>query len=427
MESTDQKQNLSPSEGNRNAEQQPTDVYSCDVCNTSDICTESELAAHKKIHHSKSKMGTVSLQCAYCKECCKSRNDLENHMKTHHVGCGKGKYKCNICDEIFSSSIILADHKLRHCKILSGNTCTLCKTVLVNEQAFYSHHVEHNNGKVNSHGTLPANCIICCQTLQTEVELHLHSKFHLKYLNQRVFVCRSCKKIYDSLTGKTLKQSADNCSEALPFATCNTCMLIKENGTSIYQQKADIGSNLKKFVCVQCPKSFDTEEEIQNHTSMHILNESSTLECHLCKQMFPSATKLQTHLIEHNFYGINQFSCYVCSSVFTAASGLQNHIIGHGLKSRPYECTLCQMKFFFRAELDNHLFVHENSVPYISVPRNGNSSTENERQTCIISDHTSKRPLKISGKQNGNQLETSNVKDNTGSKLETMEKVKEEQ
>lgn len=114
----------------------------------------------------------------------------------------------------------------------------------------------------------------------------------------------------------------------------------------------------KQFACIQCPQTFDSESEVQNHAAMHMLNEGTNLECRLCKQVFSSPLKLQTHLIEHNFYGMNQYSCYVCSSVFTAASGLQNHIIGHGLDSRPYECSQCQMKFFFRAELDNHRFVH---------------------------------------------------------------------
>lgn len=42
---------------------------------------------------------TLSLLCAYCNENCKSRTDLENHMKTHTV-VSTGRQKCNICDEV---------------------------------------------------------------------------------------------------------------------------------------------------------------------------------------------------------------------------------------------------------------------------------------------------------------------------------------
>lgn len=307
------------------------DSFSCEVCNL-EMSSENELVVHRRLHHTKSKVGAVSLQCAYCNECCKSRNDLENHMKNHHVSCGKGKYKCNICDEIFTSSIILADHKLRHCKILSGNTCTQCKAVLVNEQSFYAHHIEHSPGKTNSQIFLPVNCIICCQTLQTDVELRLHSKFHLKYLNQRSFLCGLCNQVYDNLTGDAVAQLSN---EGLTVSVCKKC-----SASSSEDQKTK--------------KTLEAEE----------VHEGSNLECRLCKQVFPTPVKLQVHLIEHNFYGMNQYSCYVCSSVFTGASGLQSHIVGHGLKSRPYECSQCQMKFFFRAELDNHRFVHLDNVKF---------------------------------------------------------------
>ena len=33
----------------------------------------------------------------------------------------------------------------------------------------------------------------------------------------------------------------------------------------------------------------------------------------------------------------------------------------HGAASRPYDCPRCGVKFFFRAELDNHAFLHLDS------------------------------------------------------------------
>ena len=48
----------------------------------------------------------------------------------------------------------------------------------------------------------------------------------------------------------------------------------------------------------------------------------------------------------------------MCSSVFTAATGLQQHMVEHGLHHRPYDCPSCHLKFFFRAELDNHEATH---------------------------------------------------------------------
>ncbi|XP_063929232.1 zinc finger protein 423 homolog isoform X2 [Zophobas morio] len=338
-------------------------MYTCDICNRNDLTSEADLISHKKVHHSKNKIGPVSLQCAYCNEYCKSRSDLENHMKTHQVSCGKGKHKCNICDEIYSSTLTLADHKLTHCKIVEGNSCVQCKSVLSDEQSFYNHQLQHSNSpaKPNSQISLPANCIICCQTLQTDVEIKLHAKFHLKHLTQKECLCGVCNKVFDSQSGQVVnnfEKTPDNISIFL-CKDCNT----KNNGSISDCDVKKVSTPGKQFACIQCPQTFDSESEVQSHAAMHMLNEGTNLECKLCKQVFSSPLKLQTHLIEHNFYGMNQYSCYVCSSVFTAASGLQNHIIGHGLDSRPYECSQCQMKFFFRAELDNHRFVHLLQTP----------------------------------------------------------------
>ncbi|XP_026687032.1 zinc finger protein 423 homolog [Diaphorina citri] len=104
----------------------------CDLCDRKDFLSEPELAAHRKLHLSKS-TGKVSLSCAYCAENFKSRAELEAHMRTHSVGGTAisttnvvvprggegGKHKCNICDEIYPTPTGLAEHKLTHCKVRS--------------------------------------------------------------------------------------------------------------------------------------------------------------------------------------------------------------------------------------------------------------------------------------------------------------------
>lgn len=83
--------------------------------------------------------------------------------------------------------------------------------------------------------------------------------------------------------------------------------------------------------------------------------------CNLCKKVLGNARMLGEHLIEHSFRGCSErgFTCYICSTVFTSASGLHQHMDEHGPNARPYDCTLCTEKFFFRTELDNHLIDHE--------------------------------------------------------------------
>lgn len=337
------------------------------------------------------------MQCAYCYEYCKSKHDLQLHIKNHHVNCGKIKHKCNICDEIYGSAISLADHKLKHCKIVDGNNCIQCKSILTDEQTFYTHQIKHSNGlvKANSQILLPAICIICSQTLQTDIEIKLHAKFHLKHLLEKDFYCKKCnnKILYD----KHIDNIKDLCKE------CNNL------------------NNDKYDNCIKYVKNNDNG--IDDKSSVKENNEN---ECHLCKQFFCTPNKLQIHLIEHNFYGINQYSCYVCSSVFTGASGLQNHMLEHNLDTKPYECGNCQMNFFFRAELDNHRYIHTINKQSTSTSNLLKIDNKNDFQyiTCkycsnlylnngFLTEHLQQCPYRISPKQEQCDLDNNISKNDT--------------
>ena len=98
--------------------------FSCGICERTDFSTENEVQTHRKIVHNL-KTG-VSLRCAYCNGDFRSRNELENHMKISHNT--SGKHKCLICDEIFPSPAVLAEHKLSHCKVGASGRCSHCPT-----------------------------------------------------------------------------------------------------------------------------------------------------------------------------------------------------------------------------------------------------------------------------------------------------------
>ncbi|KAK9889343.1 hypothetical protein WA026_004617 [Henosepilachna vigintioctopunctata] len=342
-----------PTENMKRYERTPPKSFSCDLCHLTDIPTEIDLLNHKRLQHMKTKIRIVSLNCAYCQEICKSRNDLETHMRGHEMMCGKRKCKCNICDAIYPSAILLAEHKLSHCKIVEGNNCVQCKSILIDEQSYYNHTLLHstNHVKSNPQITLPANCVICCQTLQNSIELNLHATFHLKHLMKR-YLCSICNDTFDN-NGQNGEN--ENIVFNLFLGVCQKCATESD----------------ARLPCKRKSDDTDSESTLNNKSAesrqIYLANEKNNLECRLCKLMFTSAVKLQIHLIEHNFFGMNQYSCYLCSSVFTGASGLRNHMLEHGLQSRPYECNYCQMKFFFRSELDNHLVVH-NSSPKIVTP-----------------------------------------------------------
>lgn len=94
-------------------------------------------------------------------------------MKIAHNG--TGKHKCLICDEVFPSPAVLAEHKLTHSKVGPSGQCSRCATPLRDAAAFRAHMTEHGPAEI------PAQCICCRQTLHSEFEVDLHAKYVLGF------------------------------------------------------------------------------------------------------------------------------------------------------------------------------------------------------------------------------------------------------
>ncbi|XP_016998018.2 zinc finger protein 423 homolog isoform X2 [Drosophila takahashii] len=324
----------------------PTATFSCGMCERQDLRSEAELHSHRKLAHNL-KTG-VSLRCAYCAGNFKSRAELEQHMKSCHNS--TGKHKCLICDEVFPSPAILAEHKLQHSKVGQSGKCSHCGQPLEDVAAFRAHLSEHGSDG----GSLPLACICCRQTLHSEFELSLHAKFHTK----------------SSSSGGSLQEPVCAlCLEPLPDATEGPAKL-----------------------CDKCCRKHNLNGKRGKHTEPPAVlppQSSSFVEnrCNLCKMILPHAQKLQEHLVEHTFAGTEQrgFNCYICSAVFTAPGGLLNHMSEHGAHSRPYDCSLCPEKFYFRAELEHHQRGHElrprPSQPKVEVASNQRNSSPSQSPT----------------------------------------------
>ncbi|XP_030387863.1 zinc finger protein 423 homolog [Scaptodrosophila lebanonensis] len=300
-------------------------AYSCGMCDRQDFRSETELLSHRKISHNM-KTG-VSLRCAYCAGNFKSRNELEHHMKTCHNS--TGKHKCLICDEVFPSPAILAEHKLQHSKVGQSGKCCHCAKPLPDVAAFKGHLHEH--GHNNNSSTAPVQCICCRQTLHSDFEISLHAKFHTKSSNSvQEPVCALCLEPLPETPPVRAK-------------VCDRCW-----------RKHSLNSKPRKSSNSGLPAS-----------PLFIENR-----CSLCKMILPHAAKLQEHLVEHTFSGTGErgFNCYICSAVFTAPAGLLNHMLEHGPHARPYDCNLCPDRFYFRAELDHHQRVHELRPVDANVP-----------------------------------------------------------
>lgn len=334
----------------------------------------------EKTDSSNSTVLNLSLHCAYCGETCKSRSELETHMKTAHhppstgpsstallTTTGNGRIKCNICDEVFPSASVLAEHKLSHCKVSGAAVCAQCRIPLPTEEAYYAHLQSPPHGP---NTTPPLACLVCRQTLNLPLEVGLHARFHTAGRTSHVqpepqlYPCSFCQRHLES-ANLIANGMAPNGHQTY---ICKDC-LHAHNQMMVHQQTALFPPTVpqlppRSYQCIKCQEIFATEAEIQSHVASHLLSEGCLHPCRLCSRQFDTPLKLQAHLIEHTFAGCPAFACYLCGCLFTAAVNLQRHMFdqhGGAAGLRPYDCSRCHLKFFFRAELDNHLLSHVES------------------------------------------------------------------
>lgn len=304
------------------------------------------------------------LACHFCSQTFKCKADLEKHSKIH---LNTGSQKCNICDEVFATTGILAEHKLTHCKIQQGNVCVACKLSIKSEEQFYLHSQEHGfQGAV-------MQCIICRQTLASLLELQMHGRHHFQSRNSfhTCCVCLNSFEDSESLISK-LNSSGRTYYVCKPCYngnsnefSCNQCGAAKFSTASALEMH--LLTHKKSYQCIKCQESFISEQEIQIHVATHMMTEGNSHECYLCYAVLDSPAKLQCHLIEHT-YNNGDFRCEVCGRSFRSAAEIQGHALEHGVSARKHACDSCNQRFFFSAELENHKFIHRRMAPASNSP-----------------------------------------------------------
>ncbi|XP_053677117.1 zinc finger protein 423 homolog [Anopheles nili] len=375
--------------------------YSCGICERSDFSTESEVQTHRKIVHNL-KTG-VSLRCAYCNGDFRSRNELENHMKVAH-NTGGGKHKCLICDEIFPSPAVLAEHKLTHCKVGASGRCSHCSLPLPDAHTFKQHLPAHqqptgtqpvtpaSSGSTTATVTTSANsaqggsgpsggssstgqtapggsssggntvatgsststvananleqerfpqqCICCRQTLNSEFEISLHAKFHTKSPDTNERTCALCLEPLPTHPESVTK-------------ICDPCL-----------KRHNFPSKLLSMNFLKPAGSSGTTPGAGPHG--HIGSTGSG-EGRIAGPPPPAAPPIAGSTGHHHHEqlgggtrdsGTPVFQCNLCKKPLPTGQRLQEHLIDHtfaGCEERGYVCYLCSAVFTSSAGLQAHL------------------------------------------------------------------------
>ncbi|KYM77035.1 hypothetical protein ALC53_12571 [Atta colombica] len=404
----------------------------CELCERGEFANEAELQAHKKLAHTPPKLSNkalsiLSMTCGYCGEVCRSRNELESHTKIQHASNeSSGRHKCNICDEVCPSIANLAEHKLqKHCKIQLSDMCVVCRGCLTSESQFLDHVQRHSLDNVDPQQRLdstlphlPAPCVVCRQTLISDLECRLHARHHLRTSSSLRNIgssptspggdkgqnqgCCLCLRDFAAEDFVNLPPNPASTSGQL-LRVCKPCYMRHSQGLPIlnsttYEHRAKYETtwlaskdgqwdetkdkwehekglnvedrfrnegNADKERCENCGVKFEDFEEAEKHRITEhekaVGGGSNTYTCIQCQMSFSTEAKIQQHVRKKHLEASGKASlealrCHLC--LFEAASPmqLQIHLIEHTFVGcAALSCYICQSLFTTPIGLQNHM------------------------------------------------------------------------
>jgi hypothetical protein len=199
--------------------------------------------------------------------------------------------KCNICDLQFDNLNSLQEHKLTHNKNIATSqqqqqqlvesakkrlayqqtpspisptqlqqqqqqvTCNYCRQPVTDEYQFREHFYKHNSSTASNNIYTNSNCIICRQILNSESDLILHIKYHLRSVYQQ----HKSPEVVLSSSANNVASTNNNKINDEFLINCSICRrLLNKKQTEDYDFKTDLQTNKLFVACKLCTLRYVT-------------------------------------------------------------------------------------------------------------------------------------------------------------------------
>lgn len=322
------------------------------------------------------------------------------------------RHRCNVCLKTFKLKIALTKHK----RTKHLNACPMCHKSSDNERAMRHHlMVEHFNKDEQ------LKCDECpVQSFTTVFELCTHLKLHRSktpvqrssssatthYNYKRIMVnCPVCKleMVSKSLNRHMAAKHAQHPQQKPPDpekqpAECKICNLkvLTRDLNRHMAHKHGIGDN-RRTECKICNlnvlKVSLRRHMIYKHGSPgpkpRTWASNQKIICEICGVALSDASSMRAHMLTHS--GERPFKCPICDKGFTTKFSMNEHhrnvhsedksksffckqcpmtfrykhslkrhnFFSHTQEGRPFQCTVCSMKFITEPAMAKHLDMHE--------------------------------------------------------------------
>lgn len=237
---------------------------------------------------------------------------------------------CNTCGKVLSSPSSLRTHKILLHSPPGIHFCNLCARIYPTVNDLTEHRKECLAKRYNPKG-VEENAIFQC--------------YICKAILKTIIILRGHLRTQHSLIGKQYK--------------CTSCDLSFVEKWTMAQHFRNTHTDIRRFVCTVCGKSFKKSRHLINHNYMHTGEKLFKCTHEGCGKCFRVDSSLRAHMRVHAV--VKPFHCTTdgCDKRFSSPSAFKVHKWKvHGIMKRKIPCRLCSEVFPQEFLLKKHFLKH---------------------------------------------------------------------
>ncbi|XP_028663081.1 zinc finger protein 142 [Erpetoichthys calabaricus] len=312
-------------------------LHTCTECSAK-FSSETALKQHSQRKHQKS----TSLTCTQCSFSCHSQVTLKCHLQRKHP-----QLQCSTCQASFETREDLEEHRKTH----FSQRCPLCPFAARERQLLAQHLLEnHENGPLTEKPLKCAACEFACSH-QLVFEQHVRS-----HGGTRLYKCNDCQ--YTTRNRQKITWHMRIHTGEKPYQ-CSQCSYACADPSRLkYHMRTH--QEERKYLCPECGYKCKWVNQLKYHMTKH--TGAKPYECEECDYCTNRADALRIHR-ETRHREARSFICEQCGKGFKTRFLLKTHMKKHS-DDRPYVCRVCLRGFRWAAGLRHHYLTHTKQHPF---------------------------------------------------------------
>ena len=179
------------------------------------------------------------------------------------VGSDKSTYKCEVCAQLFRSSLGLQKHLEFHTDDGQHYTCTICFQLFKEAKTLEDHIALHMRKR-------PHKCSFCPKAFRDPGSLQKHVRVHT---GEKPYKCTSCYQSFAEYSSLRKHLRVHTGEQPYRCQYCSKAFSISGN----LQRHVLIHTGERPYKCSFCPKAFNNPSHLRRHVkNLHFKGEATT-------------------------------------------------------------------------------------------------------------------------------------------------------